>query len=188
MDTKILENLFQVTIDRGNLWNHQDQIFHQRIMVDLGLLKSGQVELRSTIDRWNLRKIVGIHCKKLTLIVRNFFLLGRTCAVCKVRRADSRENGEICVSASPRTGFFWKFRHGQWRSRIWKKQKIECETDKRMSSIAESCDEHSIIWWMFMATTLNAATFKGRISQLYKVLSRSMKVLLWNRCSMSQRS
>ena len=33
---------------------------------------------------------------------------------------------------------------------------------KRMSIIAESCDEHSIIWGMFMATTLNAATFMGK--------------------------
>ena len=33
---------------------------------------------------------------------------------------------------------------------------------KRMSSIAESCTEHSIIWGMFMATTLNAATFVGK--------------------------
>ena len=33
---------------------------------------------------------------------------------------------------------------------------------KRMSSIAENCTEHSIIWRMFMATTLNAATFMGR--------------------------
>ena len=33
---------------------------------------------------------------------------------------------------------------------------------KRMSSIAESCDEHSIIWGMFMVTTLNAATFMGK--------------------------
>ena len=33
---------------------------------------------------------------------------------------------------------------------------------KRMSSIAESCTEHSIIWGMFMATTLNAATFMGK--------------------------
>ena len=33
---------------------------------------------------------------------------------------------------------------------------------KRMSSIAESCNEHSIIWRMFMATTLNAATFMGK--------------------------
>ena len=38
MDIKILENLFQVTIERGNLWKRQDQIIHKRIMVDLGLL------------------------------------------------------------------------------------------------------------------------------------------------------
>ena len=33
---------------------------------------------------------------------------------------------------------------------------------KRMSNVAESGDEHSIIWGMFMATTLNAATFIGK--------------------------
>ena len=33
---------------------------------------------------------------------------------------------------------------------------------KRMSSIAESCNEQSIRWGMFMATTLNAATFMGK--------------------------
>ena len=33
---------------------------------------------------------------------------------------------------------------------------------KRMPSIAESCTEHSTIWGMFMATTLNAATFMGK--------------------------
>ena len=44
----------------------------------------------------------------------------------------------------------------------WKKSKTKCETDrKRMSNVAESGEEHSIIWGMFMATTLNAATFMG---------------------------
>ena len=33
---------------------------------------------------------------------------------------------------------------------------------KRMSNVAESSDEHSTIWRMFMATTLNAATFMGK--------------------------
>ena len=33
---------------------------------------------------------------------------------------------------------------------------------KRMSNVAESDDEHSIIWGLFMATTLNAATFVGK--------------------------
>ena len=72
MDIKILENLLQVTI-RGNLCNRHDHSIHKRMMVDFGLLKSGKVKLRSPIDRGNLRKFLRIHCKKLTLIVRNLF-------------------------------------------------------------------------------------------------------------------
>ena len=33
---------------------------------------------------------------------------------------------------------------------------------KRMSNVAESGEEHSIIWGIFMAATLNAATFMGK--------------------------
>ena len=33
---------------------------------------------------------------------------------------------------------------------------------KRMSNAAESGEEHSIIWLMFMAATMNAATFMGK--------------------------
>ena len=36
------------------------------------------------------------------------------------------------------------------------------DRQKRMSNDAEDCTEHSIIWGMFMATTLNAATFMGK--------------------------
>ena len=32
---------------------------------------------------------------------------------------------------------------------------------KRMSNVAEADEEHSIIWGMFMAETMNAATFMG---------------------------
>ena len=83
MDIKILENLLQATIDRGNPLKCQDQIIHKRIMVDLGLLKSGKVELQSTIDRGNLRIFLGIHCKKVDPHREE-------CAFCKVRRVDSR--------------------------------------------------------------------------------------------------
>ena len=44
---------------------------------DLGLLKSGKVEMESTIDQGNLRKILGIHWEKLTVIVKNIFSAGR---------------------------------------------------------------------------------------------------------------
>ena len=63
MDIKNLKDLFLVTIERGNLWKRQDQIIHMRITVDLGLLKSGKVELRSTIDQGNLRVFLGCIAK-----------------------------------------------------------------------------------------------------------------------------
>ena len=67
------EQPVQVTIDRGNMCDRHHQVIQKRIMVDLGLLKSGKVELRSPIDRGNLKKFLGIHCKKLPLIEENFF-------------------------------------------------------------------------------------------------------------------
>ena len=33
---------------------------------------------------------------------------------------------------------------------------------RRMSNVADSGEEHSIIWGMFMAATMNAATFMGK--------------------------
>ena len=38
----------------------------------------------------------------------------------------------------------------------------ERSRQKRMSNVADSREEHSIIWGMFMATTLNAARFMGK--------------------------
>ena len=38
-------------------------------MVDLGLLKSGKVELQSTIDRGNLMKFLGMRCNEFALIM-----------------------------------------------------------------------------------------------------------------------
>ena len=57
----------------GNLRGRHHQVIQKRIMVNFGLLTSGKVELRSTIDQGNLRKLLGIHCKKLPLTVRNLF-------------------------------------------------------------------------------------------------------------------
>ena len=99
MDIKILENLFQVTIERGNLYNRQDQIIHKRIMVDLGLLKSGKVELQSTIDRGNLNKILGIHWKELILIVENIFSAGPR-ILQGTKRLFTIERGNLCQRIS----------------------------------------------------------------------------------------
>ena len=60
MDIKILENLSRETIDQGNLRDRHHQVIQKRIMVNLGLLKSGKVELQRTIDQGNLRNLLGI--------------------------------------------------------------------------------------------------------------------------------
>ena len=50
-----------VSDDRsGKPENSSPPGYIKKIMVDLGLLKSGKVELRSTIDQGNLRKLLGI--------------------------------------------------------------------------------------------------------------------------------
>ena len=46
--------------DRSGKPDRHHQVIQKRIMVDLGLLKSGEVELRRTIDQGNLRKLLGI--------------------------------------------------------------------------------------------------------------------------------
>ena len=51
--------------------------------------------------------------------------------------------------------------------------------EKRMSSIAENCTEHSTIWRMFMATTLNAATFLGKnFSTIHSVVKNHESLTL----------
>ena len=42
-------------------------------MVDIGLLKSGKVELQRTIDQGNLMKLLGMQCNKFALIMKNLF-------------------------------------------------------------------------------------------------------------------
>ena len=162
MDIKILKDMF-LTIERGNLWKRQDQTIYKRIKVYPGLLKSGKVEMENTIDRGNLRKILGIHCKKLTFIVKNIFSAGLRILQGTERLTIHDRTGqpvsenlqgkahfENFITASEITEFVNKVRD-QVRIR-----------QKRMSSIAENCTEHSILWGMFMATTLNAATFMGK--------------------------
>ena len=75
MDIKILNNLF-LTIERGSPLKSQDQTI-LRNMIHLGLLKCGKVDMKSPIDRGNLRKIFGIHWKELILLVENIFSAGR---------------------------------------------------------------------------------------------------------------
>ena len=162
MDIKILENLLQVTIDRGNLRNRHHQVIQQRIMVDLGLLKSGKVELRSTIDQGNLRQLLWDILQKVDPHRAEPLLGGN---------AHSARYGEMIHDGSvkPETvnhqeqAYSENFVMGNDSAEFVNKIKDQVRNrQKRMSNVAESGEEHSIIWGMFMATTLNAATFMGK--------------------------
>ena len=49
------------------------RILKIRIMIVLGLLKSGKVRLRRTIDRGNLMKLLGVQCNKFVLVMETLF-------------------------------------------------------------------------------------------------------------------
>ena len=70
----------------------------------------------------------------------------------KPEKVDSQEeaNSETFIMGSDAAEFVNKVKD-QVRSR-----------QKRMSNVAESGEEHSMIWRMFMAATMNAATFMGK--------------------------
>ena len=60
-------------IDRGNLIDSPQLDTQNWIMTVLGLLKSGKVRLRRTIDRGNLIKLLGMRCNKFVLIMDTLF-------------------------------------------------------------------------------------------------------------------
>ena len=140
MDVKILNNLF-LTIERGDPLQSQDQIA-PRIMVHFGLLKCGKVEMENTIDQGNLSKILGIHWKELILIMENIFS-ARQHILQGTKKLFMKERGNPFQRMN---SLFRKFRHGQWRNRICEQSQDQVwRRQKRMSNVAESCDEHSII-------------------------------------------
>ena len=161
MDIKILKDMF-LTMERGNPLKCQDQTIYKRIMVYLGLLKSGKVEMENTIDQGNLRKILGIHWGKLTLIVGEH-LLGRTAHSARNEETIHDRTGQPVSENIQGKADFENFIMGSEITEFVNKVRNQVRIrQKRMSSIAENCTEHSIIWGMFMATTLNAATFMGK--------------------------
>ena len=67
------KNLLQVTIDRWNLNNRHHQVTQKRITVNLGLLKSGKVELRRTDRSGKPEKASWDMMQQVALIVKNLF-------------------------------------------------------------------------------------------------------------------
>ena len=174
MDIKILENLLQVTIDRGNLRNRHYQVIQKRIMVNLGLLKSGEVELRSTIDQGNLRKLLGINCKKVALH-REEPLLGGNAHSARYGETIHDGSGQLDSANSQEEADSETFVTGSDAAEFVDKVKVR-NRQKRMSNVAESGEEHSIIWeCLWLRRQMRRHSWE-RISQLFKVSSRIMKI------------
>ena len=105
--------------------------------VDLGLLKSGKVELQNAIDRGNLRKILGIHCKKLTLIVKNIFSAGLR-ILQGTERLFTIERGNLCQRIS-KNRLILKISSWEMTTEFVNQVRDQVRIrQKRMSSIAES--------------------------------------------------
>ena len=115
-------------------------------MVNLGLLKSGKVELRSTIDQGNLRKLLGMKCNKFVLITGETLLDG---AAQSVRYGETIHDG----SGKPETlnhqeeANSENFVMGSDAAEFVNKVKDQVrKRQKRMSNDADSGEKYSIIW------------------------------------------
>ena len=94
---------------------------------------------------------------------REEYLLGRTAHSARNEETIHDRTGQPVSENLQEKAHFENFIMGSEITEFVNKVKNQVRIrQKRMSSIAENCTEHSIIWGMFMATTLNAATFMGK--------------------------
>ena len=113
--------------------------------------RSGQLEQNS----WNSLGKVDPH--------REEYLLGRTAHSARFEETIHDRTGKPASENVQGKANFENFIEGSDTTEFVNKVRNQVRIrQKRMSNNAEDCTEHSIIWGMFMATTLNAATFMGK--------------------------
>ena len=65
----------------------------------------------------------------------------------------------------------------------------EWSSAKEAKTILKRCnDKRSVIWCMFMSSTLQASVFMGKITQTIYIPSNIQKIAQWNRCSTNLRN
>ena len=90
-------------------------------------------------------------------------LLGRNAHSARYGELIHDRTGKLVSVHHQEQAYFENFVMGSDAAEFVNKVKDQVRNrQKIMSNVAESGDEHSIIWGMFMATTLNAATFLGK--------------------------
>ena len=161
MDIKILKDMF-LTIERGNPLKCQDQTIYKRIMVDLGLLKSGKVEMENPIDQgkpeqnsWDSLERVDPH--------RGEHLLGRTAHSARNEETIHDRTGRPASENVQGNANFEKFIVGSDTTEFVNKVRDQVRIrQKRMSSIAENCTEHSIIWGTVYGYNIECSDIYGK--------------------------
>ena len=145
MDIKILENLLQVTIDRGNLRIRH----HQVIQKDYGRSwssqewKSGAVEHdrsgKPETTSWDIFQKVAPHLEE--------HLLGGNAHSARYQGTIHDGSGKPETVHHQEQAYSEIFVMGSDGAEFVNKIKDQVRsTQKRMSNVAESGDEHSIIW------------------------------------------
>ena len=151
-----------MTIERGNLCNRHNQIKRKMIMVDLGLLKSGKSGAAEH-DRSGKPETTSWFSLQKVDPHREEPLLGRNAHSARYGELIHDRTGKPVSVHYQEQDYSENFVMDSDAAEFVNKVKDQVRNrQKRMSNVAESGDEHSIIWGMFMATTLNAATFMGK--------------------------
>ena len=175
-------------IDRGNLIDSRQQVIQNRIMIVLGLLKSGKVRLRRTIDRGNRIELLGMRCNKFCPHHGDALLDGNAHSVRygeiyhdrwgQLHSANYQEepDSEAFVMGSDAAEFV-----NELKDQVRKRQ-------KGMSNVADSGEEHSIIWDCSWLRRWMRRHSWDSISWITKTPSRIPQILPWRKCSTSQRS
>ena len=131
-------------------------------MVYPGLLNSGKVEMENTIDQGNLIEILGTHCEKIDPH-REEYLLGKTAHSARNEETIHDRTGQPVSENLQEQVYFENFVMGSDATEFVNQVRDQVRNrQKRMSSVAESGDEHSIIWGMFMATNIECSDIYGK--------------------------
>ena len=134
---------------------------------------NGEHDRSGKLESWNSLENVDP--------IRGEHLLGRTAHSARNEETIHERTGRPASEDTQDKANFEKLIMGSDTTEFVNKVKNQVRIrQKRMSSdVAEDCTEHSIIWGMFMATTLNAATFMGKsYSTMRNVLQNEKRITL----------
>ena len=168
------------------------QVIQNGMTTALGLLKSGKLRSRRTTDRGDLMKFLGKWYEKFDLVTRKFFSDGTVQSVRNEETLRDR-SGRLDDISSQEEARPQQFVIGndetelelsvESRSFVNRVNHQVRKRQTRISNVRGDREEHSMIWRMFMAVTLESAVFMGRITKTIVISLRIPQISHSNKCS-----